>query len=127
MSDRDGIRLESVGQIALTARDLDRAIAFYRDTLQLHHLFTAGKMAFFDCGGIRLMLAVPETPEMDHPSSIVYFKVKNIEESTAALEARNVVFHLKPQLIARMPDHELWLAFFKDSEGNTVSLMCEKR
>jgi len=83
-------------------------------------------MAFFDCGGIRLMLAIPEKPEFDHPSSILYFKVDDIERAAETLSARGVTFEAKPHLVAKLPAHDLWLGFFRDSENNLLALMCEK-
>ena len=115
-----------IGQISMRALDVDRATTFYRDVLGLPHLFRAGTLSFFDCGGIRLMLSNPE-PDYDHPGSVIYFKVEDIEARHSELIARGVEFIGKPHLIARMPDHELWMAFFKDTEGNTLALMCEKR
>ena len=117
-----------IGQISMTAHDLPRAIAFYRDALGLTLLFEAPpKMAFFDCGGIRLMLAVPEEKEFDHPGSVLYFKVDDIRAVHAEFQARGVSFRTEPHLVAKMPDHELWMAFFQDSEGNTLALMSEVR
>lgn len=123
-----GVSLSRLGQIAVTVRDLDRAVVFYRDVLGMKFLFQASpKLAFFDCGGIRLMLDVPEEAELDHPSSILYYKVDDIQGTWAALRDRGVDFRSEPHLIARMPDHELWMAFFRDSEGNTLALMSEVR
>ena len=117
-----------IGQISMTAHDLPRAIAFYRDALGLTFLFEAPpKMAFFDCGGIRLMVGVPEKEEFDHPGSVLYFKVDDIHATHAAFQERGVTFLTEPHLVAKMPDHELWLAFFQDSEGNTLALMSEVR
>ena len=122
------IRLTRIGQIAINAHDLERAVAFYRDSLGMTLLFQAPpKMAFFDCGGIRLMLGVPEEAEFDHPSSILYFKVDDIQGTYETFRERGVEFRGEPHLIARMPDHELWMAFFRDSEGNTLALMSEVR
>jgi methylmalonyl-CoA/ethylmalonyl-CoA epimerase len=120
--------LQQIGQIAINAKDISRATAFYRDVLGLPLLFEVPpKMSFFACGGIRLMLSLPETAEYDHPGSILYYKVSGIEGTAAALEAKGVVFEAKPHLVAKMPDHELWMGFFKDSEGNVLALMEEKR
>ena len=119
--------LTRLGQVAVTARDLDRATAFYRDTLGMRFLFRAPNLAFFDCAGVRLMLGVPERAEHDHPSSILYFAVGDLEPAYAALVARGVAFTDRPHLVAAMPDHELWMAFFADSEGNTLALMSEVR
>jgi predicted enzyme related to lactoylglutathione lyase len=122
------VGLNAIGQIAMNATDIPRAVAFYRDTLGMRFLFEAPpKMAFFDCAGVRLMLSLPETPDYDHPGSVLYFRVDDIDQAHAQLSDRGVSFLDKPHLIARMPDHELWMSFFKDSEGNTLALMAEKR
>jgi methylmalonyl-CoA/ethylmalonyl-CoA epimerase len=119
--------LGPLGQISMNAHDVDRATRFYVDTLQLPLLFRAGHMSFFDCGGVRLMLSKPEKPEYDHPGSVLYFKVQDIAARHRELADRGVTFLGEPHLIARMPDHELWMAFFRDSEGNTLALMEEKK
>lgn len=124
----DFTRLSRIGQVAMRARDLDRAVGFYRDTLGLPFLFTAPpKLAFFDCAGTRLLLDVPEDAEFDHPGSVLYFMVEDIKASHAALAGRGVVFRSEPHLIARLPDREVWMAFFPDTEGNTLALMSEPR
>jgi methylmalonyl-CoA/ethylmalonyl-CoA epimerase len=116
----------SIGQASINVHDVERAVAFYRDALGMRFLFQAGpKMAFFDCAGVRLMLAVPEKPEFDHPSSIFYFKVGDIQAVAATLQSRGVQFEGPPHLLAKMPDHDLWMAFFRDSEGNLQALMSE--
>lgn len=120
-------RLSSIGQIALTAHDLPRATDFYGKILGLPKLLEAPGLAFFDAGGVRLMLSLPDRPEFDHPSSILYFRVPDIEAAAAALRARGVVFEEEPRLIARLPDHDLWIGAFRDSEGNLVALMSEVR
>src|SRR6266536_6547326 len=102
--------LNQIGQIAINVHDTSRAVEFYRDSLGLQHLFTVGRLAFFDCGGVRLMLSPPEKPEFDHPSSILYFKVDNIQAAYDRLVHREVKIEDKPHLVARMPDHDLWLA-----------------
>ncbi len=117
--------LAKIGQISVNAHDLERAVAFYRDTLEMKHLFTVPKMAFFDCGGIRLMLGVPEKPEFDHPGSVIYYKVGDIQATHDTLAGRGVSFEAKPHLIAKMPSHDLWMAFFRDSENNLLALMSE--
>lgn len=115
-----------IGQIAMTVHDLDKAIAFYRDTLGFRFLFQAPpKMAFFDCGGVRLMLAVPEKPEFDHPGSILYFKVEDIRAMHRTLEDRGVRFEGEPHLVAKLETHDLWLAFFRDGDTNLLALMSE--
>jgi len=121
-------RLSTIGQLASRAKDIDRAVEFYRDRLGMTFLFKAPpNLAFFDCGGVRLMLSRPEKPEFDHPGSVIYFKVGDIDAAYEDLKGKGVAFEGPPHLIARMPDHELWMAFFNDSEGNTLALMHEKR
>jgi predicted enzyme related to lactoylglutathione lyase len=117
--------LAKIGQISVNAHDLERAVAFYRDTLGMKHLFTVPKMAFFDCGGIRLMLGLPEKPEFDHPSSVIYYKVDDIQATHDTLAKQGVQFEAKPHLIARMESHDLWMGFFRDSENNLLALMSE--
>jgi len=121
-----GIGIARLGQIAINARDVDRAAGFYQDVLGLKLLFKApGGLAFFDCGGVRLMLSRPEKPEFDHPSSILYFAVPDIQAAYGRLKASGVRFEDEPHLIARMPTHDLWLTFFRDSEDNFLALMSE--
>jgi methylmalonyl-CoA/ethylmalonyl-CoA epimerase len=122
--------LSQIGQIAVTVQDPARATAFYRDVLGMRFLFGAGTMAFFDCGGVRLMLGTSEgagSAGRDPKGSILYYRVGDIEAAHAALAARGVRFEQAPHLVARMPDHELWLAFLYDSEDNLLALMAEKR
>jgi len=121
-----GPSLSRIGQIFVNVKDFDRAIAFYRDVLGMKFLFQAPpNMAFFDCDGIRLMLGVADRPELDHPASIIYYKVDDIERVYEIFKARGVEFVVKPHLVAPMPDHDLWLSDFKDSEGNLLALMSE--
>ncbi len=122
-----GIAITQIGQIAINVHDTSRALEFYRDTLGLKLLFTAGRLAFFDCGGVRLMLTPPERPEFDHAASILYFKVADIQSTHARLVQRNVKTEGEPHVVAKMPDHDLWLAEFRDSEGNIMALMAEVR
>lgn len=122
------LSVQRIGQIALNAKNIPVATAFYRDVLGLRHLFSVGeRMAFFDCGGVRLMLSQPSTPELDHPSSILYFLVADIDTAHAGLVAHGVKVEHPPALAAKMPDHELWLCPFRDPEGNILELMGEKR
>jgi len=123
----NGTEIKQIGQIAINVHDTNRAVEFYRDILGLKLLFKAGHLAFFDCGGVRLMLSPPEKPEFDHPSSILYFKVDDIQSSYARLVQTSVKTEDQPHLVARMPDHDLWLSAFRDSEGNLMCLMSEVR
>src|SRR6476619_6937500 len=101
----DQVALDRIGQIAINVKDLGRAVQFYRDTLGMRFLFEVPNLAFFDCGGVRLMLSPAESPEFDHPGSVLYYKVGDINASYAALKARGAEFVDQPHLIARMPDH----------------------
>lgn len=118
--------IQNIGQLAINAKDLPRAKGFYQDILGLRFLFDAGPhMCFFDCGGVRLLLETARDPQFDHPSSIVYFRVADIEVSFRAMTAKGLVFEQGPSLIAPMPDHDLWMAFFRDTENNVMALMSE--
>lgn len=120
--------LSKIGQVSMNARDLDRAVRFYRDTLGIPFLFSAPPgLAFFDLDGVRLMVARPEKQEFDHPGSVLYFTVDDINHMHEVLVSRGVVFQQAPHLIARLPDREVWMAFFDDTEGNTLALMSEPR
>jgi methylmalonyl-CoA/ethylmalonyl-CoA epimerase len=121
------VALTEIGQLAIRVHDLDRAVAFYRDVLGAPFLFQFPGLAFFQFGGVRLMLSKPEGPEFDHPASTIYYKVSDIEAAYAALKAKGAAFIDAPHLIAKMPDHDLWMVFLKDSEGNVLALMDEKR
>ena len=126
MANTDNFGLSSIGQIAVNAHDLDRAVAFYRDKLGMKHLFTVPPhMAFFGCGDVRLMLSLPEKPEFDHASSIIYFKVHDIHQATNILAERGVQIEAQPVLIANMGSYDLWMAGFRDSENNLLALMSE--
>jgi len=122
-----GIGISRLGQISVNVHNLDRAVSFYRDSLGLPLLFTTGNMGFFNCGGVRLMLTPPEKPEFDHPGSVLYFVVEDIKSAHKQLLAKGVSFEGEPHLIARLPDHDLWMAFFHDTEGNLLALMSEVR
>jgi methylmalonyl-CoA/ethylmalonyl-CoA epimerase len=116
--------VSSIGQIAITVEQLPRAVAFYRDLLGLRFLFETGEMAFFDCGGVRLMLTRAEKPDSTY-GSIIYYQTENIHEAVEKLEKLKVRFEATPRMIAKTPESELWMAFFHDSEGNLLALMSE--
>lgn len=128
MSTVDGApMLRRIGQIAIRIMDLDRAVALYRDVLGLRFLFQAPPgLAFFDCGGVRLMLSRGEAGEFDHPASILYFDVADIHAAHEGLGARGVAFRESPHIVADLGDRVLWLAAFEDGEGNVFCLMSEK-
>jgi methylmalonyl-CoA/ethylmalonyl-CoA epimerase len=118
------ISLEKIGQIAITVDDLPRARDFYQNTLGMKFLFDAGNLAFFKCGDIRLMLSTSDRPG-PRGGTILYFQVPDIHAASTRLKQRGVNFIDEPHLIAKMPDHDLWMVFLHDSESNTIGIMCE--
>lgn len=120
------VQFEKIGQIAITVTDLDRARTFYRDTLGMRFLFDAGHLCFFQCGDIRLMVSATPDPE-PRGGTILYFKVEDIHAVYAALEQRGVELVQAPHVVAKMPDHDLWMAFLKDPDGNLIGMMSEVR
>jgi methylmalonyl-CoA/ethylmalonyl-CoA epimerase len=118
------VHFDKIGQIALSVSDLNRARDFYRNTLGMSPLFDAGNMSFFQCGEIRLLIGASEEP-VARSGVILYFKVENIEGAHACLKKRGVEFLQAPHLVAKMPDHDLWIAFLKDPDGNTLGMMSE--
>jgi catechol 2,3-dioxygenase-like lactoylglutathione lyase family enzyme len=119
------IQLGKIGQIATRARDLDRAVAFYRDVLGLPFLYQFGQLAFFDCAGTRLLIETPQAPEFDHPGSILYFTVADIQADWARLSAHGIDALDGPHLVAKLEAVDVWMAFFRDPEGNTLALISE--
>ena len=118
--------LDRIGQISIAVHDLDRAVAFYRDTLKLPLLFQAPPgLAFFDCGGVRLMLTLPGEDGEDHHTSNIYYSVDDIQAMAQVLADRGVAFVQEPHLVARLPDREVWMAFFRDPDDNLLALMSE--
>ena len=111
----DEIGLTQIGQIGVNVHAVKRAVVFYRDTLGMKLLFEIPNAVFFDSRGVRLMLSLPEQPEFDGSASIIYYKVPNIRATFETLSSRGVRFEGEPHFIARMPDHDLWMAFFRDS------------
>ena len=125
MAAADTLDITGIGQIAINCHDLKRATEFYRDTLGMRMLYEFPGLAFFDCGGVRLMLAEPEKKEFDHPASIIYYRVGDIQQSARTLTDKGVALEHEPRIIAKMPDHDLWMFFVRDSEGNLIGLMSE--
>jgi methylmalonyl-CoA/ethylmalonyl-CoA epimerase len=119
--------ISHIGQIAIVVKDVERAVGFYQHTLGFPLLFRAGNLAFFMCGQTRLMLDAASEPEFDHPGSILYFFVPDINSAYQQMKSKGTEFRDQPHMVARMPDHELWMTFFKDTEGNTLGLMSEVR
>ena len=119
--------LSQIGQIAVPVSDIERAVLFYRDTLGMRMLFRAPPdLAFFDLNGVRLMLDGPAKAQAGN-SSVIYYKVADLDSAFATLSKRGVPFEATPHLIAKMPDHELWMAFFRDPDKNLIALMSERK
>jgi methylmalonyl-CoA/ethylmalonyl-CoA epimerase len=118
--------VRKVGQIFVNAHDLDRAVAFYRDRVGLRFLFQVPRMAFFQCGELTVMLGIAESAEFDHPASLLYFDVADIADAHRTMRGRGVEFRTDPHPVHREPGRELWLADFRDTEGNTMALMSWK-
>jgi methylmalonyl-CoA/ethylmalonyl-CoA epimerase len=126
MTATDGPSIARIGQIQIGTRDVERAAEFYEKVLGLKLIFKAPPgLAFFDCGGVRLMLDRPEKPEFVHASSILFFAVPDIHAAHSGLKEKGVRFEDEPHMIARMPDHDLWMTFFRDTEDNMLALMSE--
>ena len=125
----DGFGVSRIGQIAMTVGDLPRAVAFYRDVLGMRFLFEAPPaLAFFDCGGVRLMLSLPEQAGADPGrqfASIIYYAVDDIQLAARALEGRGVVFETAPHIVAPLPHADLWMAFLRDPDGHLLAIMSE--
>ena len=119
--------LTRIGQIAVPVVDVERAIAFYRDLLGMKFLFQAPPgLGFFDCGGVRLMLDGPAAAQAG-TGTVVYYQVPDLGAAYETLAARGVRFEKAPHRIAKLPDHELWMAFFRDPDENLLALMSEVR
>src|SRR5260370_11754366 len=117
--------VDRIGQIAIKVHDLARAVTFCREALGMPFLFEVPGMAFFDCGGVRLMLGIPVGPDVDHLASIIYYKVGDIEVAYKTLVSRGVAFLAKPHVVARMPAYVLWLAEFKYPDANLLALLSQ--
>src|SRR5579863_963734 len=121
-----GPGITRLGQIQIRTHDMERAADFYEKVLGLKLLFKAPPgLAFFDCNGVRLMLDRPEKPEFDHAAAILYFAVSDIKAAHAGMKEKGVRCEDEPHMIAKMPDHDLWMTFFRDSEDNLLALMSE--
>ncbi|MCA9851584.1 MAG: VOC family protein [Dehalococcoidia bacterium] len=119
------LKLGPLMQINMPVKEIDSAVAFYRDTLGLPFLFQAGTLAFFDCGGVRLLVDIAEGEEFSHPGSILYFTVEDIHAAYEELKGRGVQFVSEPHVINKTPTSELWMAFFSDGQWNTHAIAAE--
>jgi catechol 2,3-dioxygenase-like lactoylglutathione lyase family enzyme len=122
-----GFRLSTISQVAVPVHDIARAIRFYREKLGLAFLFEAPGLAFFQCGDIMLMLSLPSSAQFDHPSSVLYFQVDDIDTAYQALLARGVGFVDQPHLVHRAADYELWMSFFRDPDDNTMAIRAVRK
>jgi methylmalonyl-CoA/ethylmalonyl-CoA epimerase len=127
MSSQESLQISQIGQIAIPVQELDRAVTFYRDVLGLTLLFQVPNIAFFQCGNVRLMLSVPEGPGAPIKASVLYYRVDDLNSAYQNLKQWGVKLVDEPHLIAKMSDHDLWMTFFEDSEGNMSALMSEVR
>jgi predicted enzyme related to lactoylglutathione lyase len=119
--------ISGIGQIAVTVSDVSAATRFYRDVLGLPFLFAAGpNLAFLAAGSVRLMLTTPQGHGAPGANSVLYFATQDIDADFRAAVERGAQTERPPQLTARMPDHELWIGFLRDPDGNLVGLMSEK-
>ena len=119
------LNLSQIGQIALPVIDVDRSEAFYGEVIGLRKLYRFGDLTFFDCAGVRLLLDKVKEPARFAPQGVIYFRCADIALTVAELERRGVAFVHRPQLIAKMDDHDLWMAFFKDPDGHLLAVMQE--
>jgi methylmalonyl-CoA/ethylmalonyl-CoA epimerase len=122
MSESNEFALLKVGQISVRAKDLDRATAFYRDQLGLKHLHQAPSLSVFDCGGVHLLVSLPGNSTLDHPGSIIYFDVNDIQKAFQSLSSRGVTFDEKPNKVGKLGNVDVWIAIFQDSEDNLMGL-----
>jgi len=119
------LNLSQIGQIGLPVIDTDRSEAFYEKVIGLRKLYRFGDLSFFDCAGVRLFLDKVKEPAAFRPQGCIYFRCADIALTVAELERRGVSFTLRPRLIAKMDDHDLWMAFFEDPDGHTLAVMQE--
>lgn len=120
-------KIAGIGQIAITVSDVATALVFYRDVLGLQFLFSpAPTLAFLATGTVRIMLSTPQGSGAVGANSILYFKVQDIETTFVDIVARGAAAERTPQFAAPMPDHDLWIGFVRDPDGNLVGLMEEK-
>ena len=118
--------ITSIGQIAIAVSDINQSLQFYREQLGLTFLFEAGpNLAFLQCGDTRLMLTTLQGDEADHHTSVIYYRVNDLDDSVVKIEAAGIAFIQKPQLVAKMPDHELWQGFIRDPDNNLIGIMAE--
>ncbi|MFO7539629.1 MAG: VOC family protein [Chloroflexota bacterium] len=122
----NNVGIQSIGQIAIAVSDMEEATRFYRDVLGLNLLFEAPPgLAFFDCDGVRLMLTTKQGAEDDHKTSVIYYRVPDIDAAVKALKQKGISFVREPQMTAKMEDHELWIGFVRDPDNTLIGIMAE--
>jgi methylmalonyl-CoA/ethylmalonyl-CoA epimerase len=120
------VGIQSIGQIAIAVSSIEEATRFYRDVLGLNLLFEAPPgLSFFDCSGVRLMLTTKQGAEDDHKTSVIYYRVRDIDAAVKALKQKGVSFVREPQMTAKMDDHELWIGFLRDPDNTLIGIMAE--
>ena len=118
--------IDSIGQVAIAVTDIKKSIDFYKNALGLNLLFEAPpNPAFFMCGETRIMLTRLQGEERDHHTSVIYYKVNDLDSAVKELKSKGVTFIREPQLTAKMPDHELWQGFIRDPDENLIGIMAE--
>jgi methylmalonyl-CoA/ethylmalonyl-CoA epimerase len=119
------LNLSHIGQIALPVTDNDRSEAFYENVIGLRKLYRFGDLSFFDCAGVRLLLERVKDPADLRRQGTIYFRCADIALTVAELQKRGLAFTSQPHRIAKMDDHDLWMAFFEDPDGHTLAVMQE--
>ncbi len=123
----DTLNIQNIGQIAIAISDLEESVYFYEKILKLEKLFDVPpNLAFFNCSGVRLMLTTLQGDEADHNTSVIYYRITEIEQVFDELKALQVGIERMPAMAAQMDDHELWIGFIRDPDNNLVGLMEEK-
>jgi predicted enzyme related to lactoylglutathione lyase len=120
------VGIRGLAQVSVNAKELERAVAFYREALELPLIFEIPGAAFFDCAGVRLMVGLAERPEFDHPGSVLYYRVDDLESAFARVVERGGVAEGEPHLVGRMGAMEVWMGFLRDTEGNLLALTEER-
>jgi methylmalonyl-CoA/ethylmalonyl-CoA epimerase len=119
------LNLNQIGQIALPVIDVDRSEDFYEKVIGLRKLYRIGDLTFFDCAGARLLLEKSRERDSFKPQGCIYFRCADIALTVATLTERGVTFFHPAHLIAKMDDHDLWMAFFQDPDGHILAVMHE--
>jgi methylmalonyl-CoA/ethylmalonyl-CoA epimerase len=114
-----------VAQLLIPVENFDKGVAFYRDVLGVPFLFAVPPMAFFNCGGVRLLVGVLPSGQEAQRGSVIYFQVPDIHAVVSSLKDQDVRFMAEPHIVHRTPSSENWLAEFTDPDGNQLALMSE--